>query len=1077
MADGSDLASLWKAGSFDGQSIVSSTTSYDVQGTEFTGTPASSLAYDVITPWGSGVKIQNSNGLVYYYDGVGDVQNLGGWAGSGPVVAVSGLDAAINFANGNATTDVTYSDGGYDHYTTYHGLIVSEEWSDGHGSYGTLTTTYPAGQSPIGSQAVITRTTTNAAGYTTVTVSGKNDVTTRYYPDGTVAEVSRSEPSTMGLQADMLRDLAGNVLSSTYTDPTSANATPTVQTISTDAVGDTITTLYTYRAVDYSYVPSTATSTWTTQDGTHVSATFDLSTGAGTETINYVDGTYSVVSNNASASGGYFARNYDASGTLVSDVWQDGQGSNGIDTIQASGVIDSTATYHLAQGVTETASTTTQADGSYVRTWTKTDGSTGTDTHNADGTGSGTVQYANGTSSTYTSTEQGVVTTLDYDASGNQVDYAVAATDSAGNWLQTTYDLNGVRLRDQWTHADGTTGSDVFNADGSVETKTSLTDASGVTTITDTITQPDGSFQRTWNKSDGSSGTDIRNADGSMSGISDSPTGGHGTYTDDGHGDVSHTVTATADSQVLVGASVGVNILQAGAAYSNVTLQGGPGSDIFVLNAAAGSQDVAALGDGSNVVYGQDGNDEVDLGAGNNTINLGNGSNYIGSTQLSNAGNGNNAIYLGDGQNTVWLGDGDNVLGVGTGLDSIHVGNGKNKIWGGSGNNQINVGDGNDTIGLGSGNNIVKTGNGASSVSVGDGMNQIWLGGGANTVSAGAGANIIRGGNGDNAAYAGNGDNDVEFGGGNNTVGLGTGNNIVILGGGSNTIYAGHGTGSNTIFVGDGANTVTVADGANYINAGSGADHVYGGSGDNTIWLGNGVDTVNLGDGDNSIHIRDGDSAVYVGNGNNQITLGRGNDVVSAGNGSNTLTTGDGNSTIWMGAGNNQIQVGNGNNTVGIGGAVGSTNTIQVGDGNNTIVVAAGTNTIRVGNGTDAVQTGNGVNTIQLGSGQVTLTNYGGQDTVTFASSVQDDQLWFAQDGNDLLVTVDGTSSNLRLTDWFNGATHATLVAGDGHQLIDSQVASLVQSMSQFSPPAVGQTTLPQAQQDSLTPVIAASWR
>ncbi len=189
LADGSDLASLWKAGSFDGQSIVSSTTSYDVQGTEFTGTPASSLAYDVITPWGSGVKIQNSNGLVYYYDGVGDVQNLGGWAGSGPVVAVSGLDAAINFANGNATTDVTYSDGGYDHYTTYHGLIVSEEWSDGHGSYGTLTTTYPAGQSPIGSQAVITRTTTNAAGYTTVTVSGKNDVTTRYYPDGTVAEV------------------------------------------------------------------------------------------------------------------------------------------------------------------------------------------------------------------------------------------------------------------------------------------------------------------------------------------------------------------------------------------------------------------------------------------------------------------------------------------------------------------------------------------------------------------------------------------------------------------------------------------------------------------------------------------------------------------------------------------------------------------------------------------------------------------------------------------------------------------------------------------------------------------------
>ncbi|MHA6833211.1 calcium-binding protein [Ralstonia pseudosolanacearum] len=135
------------------------------------------------------------------------------------------------------------------------------------------------------------------------------------------------------------------------------------------------------------------------------------------------------------------------------------------------------------------------------------------------------------------------------------------------------------------------------------------------------------------------------------------------------------------------------------------------------------------------------------------------------------------------------------------------------------------------------------------------------------------------------------------------------------------------------------------------------------------------------------------------------------------------------------------------------------------------------TNDIRVGNGADVIQTGNGVNTIHLGAGQVTLTNYGGQDTINFASTVQDDQLWFAQDGNDLLVTVDGTTSNLRLTDWFNGATHATLVAGDGRQLIDSQVNSLVQAMAQFSLPPVGQTTLSQPQQDSLMPVIAASWR
>ncbi len=198
---------------------------------------------------------------------------------------------------------------------------------------------------------------------------------------------------------------------------------------------------------------------------------------------------------------------------------------------------------------------------------------------------------------------------------------------------------------------------------------------------------------------------------------------------------------------------------------------------------------------------------------------------------------------------------------------------------------------------------------------------------------------------------------------------------------------------------------------------------------------------------------------------------------MNGGNGGNTLTTGDGNNTVWMGSGSNLIVVGNGNNTVGVGSADGSHNTIQVGNGVNAIEVGAGANDIYVGNGTDTVKTGNGVNTLHLGTGQVTLTNYGGQDTVYLSSSVQEDQLWFTQDGNDLLVTVDGTSSNLRLTDWFNGATHATLVASDGHQLVDSQVASLVQAMAQFAPPAPGQTSLSPEQRESLMPVIASSWK
>jgi hypothetical protein len=43
--------------------------------------------------------------------------------------------------------------------------------------------------------------------------------------------------------------------------------------------------------------------------------------------------------------------------------------------------------------------------------------------------------------------------------------------------------------------------------------------------------------------------------------------------------------------------------------------------------------------------------------------------------------------------------------------------------------------------------------------------------------------------------------------------------------------------------------------------------------------------------------------------------------------------------------------------------------------------------------------------------------------------------------------------------------------------LIDTQVQNLVQAMASFVPPAPGQTTLPQAYQNSLAPLLAADWR
>ncbi len=624
----------------------------------------------------------------------------------------------------------------------------------------------------------------------------------------------------------------------------------------------------------------------------------------------------------------------------------------------------------------------------------------------------------------------------------------IVATDAVGNQSVRNFTLN----------VDGDRIETMHQQDGTWQT--TVQDMGGNRTTT--YYAADGTRLRDeWTRIDGSRGTDTFSVDGSSIHTSDSNATGHTVVTDDGQGHVTHTYQTTQSRQTLVGSGTndtfivdhgGVTVEEP-VGGANAVLQtsvnftvpdgisqivvtgngwqrvvGNQANDSFAVRGAAGSSAELQLGDGNNTVSSQDSNVTVFVGAGSNDLILGNGSNIVTvnrSQYSANAGNGNNKVYLGNGGNQVSLGDGSNIVGVGTGDNTITVGNGDNTLYAGHG----------------------------------AGTNTITFGDGANVVTVGDGTNTVVGGHGRNTIWGGNGDNHVTVGNGDDTIGLGNGGNVVSAGNGANNVSVG--SGDNRITLGSGRNMVNAGSGANTVIAGDGGNAVYAGDGANTIALGSGGDTIGVGVGNNTIDAGDGDNTIYAGR-------GAGNNVVMAS---------DGNNTIWLGAGSNQIVVGNGNNAIGVGSADGSRNTIRVGNGVNAIEVGAGVNDIYVGNGADTVKTGNGVNSLHLGTGQVTLTNYGGQDTVYLSSSVQEDQLWFAQDGNDLLVTVDGTSSNLRLTDWFNGAAHATLVASDGHQLIDSQVASLVQAMAQLAPPAAGQTSLSLEQRESLMPVITSSWR
>ena len=128
-----------------------------------------------------------------------------------------------------------------------------------------------------------------------------------------------------------------------------------------------------------------------------------------------------------------------------------------------------------------------------------------------------------------------------------------------------------------------------------------------------------------------------------------------------------------------------------------------------------------------------------------------------------------------------------------------------------------------------------------------------------------------------------------------------------------------------------------------------------------------------------------------------------------------------------------------------------------------------------------------GVDTLSFarGSGADTVVENiaaGGQDIVQYVSNVASDQLWFQQSGNDLVVSIMGTSDSETFTNWYQSSANQTaeFIAGDSKVLLASQVDNLVSVMASFSPPSMGQTSLSALSTDeqaALATPLAANWQ
>ena len=83
-----------------------------------------------------------------------------------------------------------------------------------------------------------------------------------------------------------------------------------------------------------------------------------------------------------------------------------------------------------------------------------------------------------------------------------------------------------------------------------------------------------------------------------------------------------------------------------------------------------------------------------------------------------------------------------------------------------------------------------------------------------------------------------------------------------------------------------------------------------------------------------------------------------------------------------------------------------------------------------------------------------------------------------AASGAGLEVSIIGATDAAMVQNWYLGSQYHVeqFKTSEGKTLLDSKVQELVNAMAAFTPPAIGQVTLPTTYQPTLLPVIAADW-
>ncbi|WP_280518221.1 cadherin domain-containing protein [Pseudoxanthomonas helianthi] len=306
------------------------------------------------------------------------------------------------------------------------------------------------------------------------------------------------------------------------------------------------------------------------------------------------------------------------------------------------------------------------------------------------------------------------------------------------------------------------------------------------------------------------------------------------------------------------------------------------------------------------------------------------------------------------------------IMDGGTGNDVLSGSNGDDDLYGRDGVDSLNGQDGNDQLWGGLSNDSL----------YGDNGNDVLYGeDGDDLLDGGIGNDQLYGGVGNDALWGGEGDDLLDGGSGADVLRAALGNDLLLGGDGDDVLYGAQG-----------------------------ADRLEGGAGMDTAtyeWATEGV-VANLGmggtggqaDGDVYVDIERLVGSVYADSltgsaGADVIDGGTGNDTIYGGGGNDVLYGGDGDDLIDAQAGNDQLIGGKGNDTL-------------IGGDDSDIYI------------------------VDLDSGADTIQNYDPNGTDIDAIGYQGitrDRLWFARNGNDLVISVVGTTVQTTVKDWYLTAT------------------------------------------------------